>query len=159
MRAGLVASPEPLEALPEGVVRVRRRWIELEQLLERRPGGLMLAGVEVRPAERLEDRRLARLGPVGALEHDRRLRVVPPVEQRLPALEQLVGGVSGRASGASRTASTSGTVGFDARLGSSRPERIGSAIVKPRGALRTRGTALSPRGTPPGRPAAGAATR
>jgi hypothetical protein len=44
-----------------------------------------------RAPERLEDRALAGLLARGALEHDRRLRVVPPLDQRLATLEQRVG--------------------------------------------------------------------
>jgi hypothetical protein len=136
MRAGLVAPPESFEALAQGVVRIRRRWIELEQLLERGPRGLMLAGVEVRPPERFEDRRLAGLGPVGALEDDRRLRVVPPVQQRLPTLQQFVGRLLGRLG-----------FGFGARL---------RLVHLPDGGMEARGmppgrSVLSPLGMPPGR--------
>ena len=54
----------------------------------------MLAGVVVGPAERLEDRALARLEAVGPLEDDRGLGVVAALEQRVAALEQLVGGLA-----------------------------------------------------------------
>ena len=85
---------EPLQALAERVVAVVRRRVDLEQRLERRARALGLAGVVVRPAERLEDRALARLEPVGPLEDDRGLGVVASLEQRLAALEQLVGGLA-----------------------------------------------------------------
>ena len=91
MRASLLAPAQSLQALSEGVVRVRRGRIELEDALERGAGGLVLTGVEVGPPERLEDGRLARLEPIGSLQHDRRLRVMARSEQRLTALEQLVG--------------------------------------------------------------------
>src|SRR4029079_8950139 len=42
----------------------------------------------------LEDRGLARLLSVGSLEDRRRLGEVPPLEQRLPTLEELVGGLA-----------------------------------------------------------------
>ena len=59
-----------------------RRRVHLEELLEHLTGPLELAGVEVRPPERLEDRALAGLEAVGPLEDDRGLRVVPAFEQR-----------------------------------------------------------------------------
>ncbi len=74
--------------------------IELEQSLERGACRLVLARVEVRATERLEDRGLAGLRAVGALEDDRRLGVMPSVEQLLAPLEQLVGALRGRVVGA-----------------------------------------------------------
>jgi hypothetical protein len=96
VRARLVAPPQSLEALAQRVVGVGRRRVELEQLFERCASRLVLSRVEVRPTERLEDGCLPRLGPIGALEDDRRLGVVPAIEQRVAALEQLVGRLLGR---------------------------------------------------------------
>ena len=90
----LARPAEALQALAEGVVRVVRRGIDLEHRLERLARALGLGGVEVRPAEGLEDRRLARLQPRRPLQHDRGLGVVVALEQRLPALEQVVGGLA-----------------------------------------------------------------
>ena len=91
MRAAPPPPAEPLEALAEREVAVVRRRIDLEQRLERLARALGLAGVEVRPAERLEDRALAGLEPVGPLEDDRGLGVVATLEQRVAALEEVVG--------------------------------------------------------------------
>ena len=91
MGPGFLASAEPFQALAQRVVGVRRGGIELEDALERRPRWLGLTGVEVGAPERLEDRRFARLQPVRAFEHDRRLGVMARREQGLTALEQLVG--------------------------------------------------------------------
>ena len=96
MRPRPIDLAEPLQALADRVVRVVRRRIDLEERLEGRARPLRLARVEVRPPERLEDRALARLQAVGPLEHDRRLREMAPVEQRVAALEQVVGGSRGR---------------------------------------------------------------
>src|SRR5688500_552026 len=76
------------------------RWIELEQPFERGSRRLVLAGVEIRPAEGFKDRCLAGLHAIGALEDDRRLRMMSPVEQRAAPLQQLVGGLGGRLLGA-----------------------------------------------------------
>ena len=73
---------------------VVRRRLELEQLAEGPPRQLVLAAVEVRPAERLEDRLAVRLETVGPLEHDRGLRVVAPPKELLAALQQVVGGLA-----------------------------------------------------------------
>src|SRR3954452_21408860 len=83
---GLALAPELLQALPERELRVVRGRVDLEQRLERLACPVVLPGVEVRPPERLEDRRLARLHPHRPLEHDRGLRVVPPLQETLPAL-------------------------------------------------------------------------
>ena len=92
--ARLLPPAEPLQALAEGEMAVVRRGIDLEQRLERRARSLGLAGVEVGAAERLEDRALARLEPVGPLEHDGGLGEVTSLEQILAALEQLVGALA-----------------------------------------------------------------
>ena len=98
------AAPEPLEALAQREVGVVRRRVDLQQRLEGRARPLGLAGVVVRPAERLEDRALAGLQPIGALEDDRGLGVVAAVEQRLAALEQVVGALGLVGSGSVRRA-------------------------------------------------------
>ena len=102
MRAGLLAPAEPLQALAEREVAVVRRRIDLEQRLERHARPLGLARVEVGPAERLEDRALARLEPVGPLEDDGGLGVVP-----------LGRAVAGRAGGGRRR--SRGSVGVGPR--------------------------------------------
>ena len=79
MRACLLRRPRRFRLWPERVVRVVRRRIDLEQRLERRPRPLGLAGVEVRPPSASRIDPLPRLQPVGALEDDRRLRVMPSV--------------------------------------------------------------------------------
>ena len=71
-------------------MRIRRGGIQFQDPFEGRASRLVLAGVEVRPPERLEDRRLPRLEAIGTLEDDRGLRVVPAGEERLTALEQLI---------------------------------------------------------------------
>jgi hypothetical protein len=67
------------------------RGINLEQLLERLAGTVELAGVVVRTTERLKDGALARLLACGPLEDDRRLRVMPALEQCLAPLQQRIG--------------------------------------------------------------------
>ena len=126
VRPGLAAAAEPLQALAEREVPVVRRRIDLEQRLEGGPRALRLARVEVRAAERLEDRALARLEAVGPLEDDRRLRVMAPIEQSVTALEQVVGGLAlvrvvRCLVGSSRTPWTDG--GTDARRGATSPGR------------------------------------
>ena len=102
MRPRLAPPPEPLEALAQGEMRRSARTDRPRAAPRTSPrAGSCLAGVEVRPPERLEDRALARLEPVCALEDDRGLGVMPPVEQRLAALEQLVGAFGSSSSGAS----------------------------------------------------------
>jgi len=91
VRPGFLPPTETFQALAQRVVRVWRGRVELEDTLEGGSRLLGLAGVEVRAPERLEDRGLARLQPVRALEDDRRLRVMARFEQRLATLEQLVG--------------------------------------------------------------------
>jgi hypothetical protein len=93
VRPRLVPTTQLLEALAEREVRVRSGRIELEHPFEGRPRRLVLTRVEVRPTERLEDRRLARLQPIGSLEHDRSLSVVVRGEQRLATLEQVIRGL------------------------------------------------------------------
>ena len=93
MGPGLCPPVKPLEALAQSEVAVVRRRVHLEQRLERLARALGLARIEVRPPEGLEDRPLARLEPIGTLEDDRRLGVVPSVEKRLAALEQVVCGL------------------------------------------------------------------
>ncbi len=93
MRAGLLAASQLLEALAHREVRVVGRGIDLEEPLERRAGGLVLAGVEVGPTKGLQDRCLAWLQPVGPFEDDGRLGMVASLEQRLTTLEQLVCGL------------------------------------------------------------------
>jgi hypothetical protein len=90
MRSGLIDPAELAEALGDREMRPRRRWVDLEELREDRPGLLELAAVVVGPPEWLEDRALPRLGPRGTLEHDRGLGVMAPLDQRLAALEQAV---------------------------------------------------------------------
>ena len=85
VRAGLVAPPETLEALAEGEVRVVRRRVDLEHLLECGARPLGLVRVEVRATEGFEDRGLRGFEAVGPLEDDRRLRVMAAREQGLPA--------------------------------------------------------------------------
>jgi hypothetical protein len=70
--------------------------IDLEQCREGLPRAVVLAGVVVRAAQRLEDRALAGFEPGGPLQHDRRLRVVAPLQEVVAALEQLVGGLAVR---------------------------------------------------------------
>ena len=65
MRGGLLAPAQLLEALAERVVGVVRRRVEDEQPFERLARALVLAGVEVRPTERLDDRGLVRLESIG----------------------------------------------------------------------------------------------
>ena len=80
----LVRAAELLQALAEGEMRVVGRRVDLEELLERRAEPIVLAGVVVGPAERLEDRRLARLLAIGPLEDDRRLGEVALVRRSWP---------------------------------------------------------------------------
>ena len=75
-------------------MRVVGRRVDLENALEGTPRRLVLAGVVVRAAERLEDARLPGLEPVRPLQDDHRLGVMARGEQRLPALEQLVRGLA-----------------------------------------------------------------
>lgn len=91
MRAGLVAATESLQALAKRVVSVMSGWVDIQETLEDRTSELVLSGVEVGPAERLQDRLLVGLQAVRPFEHDRGLGVMPPVEQRLPTLEEVVG--------------------------------------------------------------------
>ena len=58
---------ELAQAGREREVRPVRRWVDVEQLLERLARQVELAAVVVRAAERLEDRALARLLAGGAL--------------------------------------------------------------------------------------------
>ena len=91
MRPGLGSATELLQALAEREVRVVGGRIELEDALERRPRPVVLTGVVVGPSERLEDRGLVRLLAVGSLEDRRSLGKVALLQERLTALEQLVG--------------------------------------------------------------------
>ena len=85
-----VAPAELLETLAEGEMGVVGGRVDLEQPLERRPGAIVLAGVVVRPAERLEDAGFAGLFPVGPLEDHRCLGEVALGQEVLAALKQLV---------------------------------------------------------------------
>src|SRR5829696_8581175 len=71
----------------EGVVVGRRA---LDERLELGPGGLELGRAEVRAAERLTDRGLVRIEVAGLGQRDRRCREVAGLEQRRPALEEVV---------------------------------------------------------------------
>src|SRR4029079_3499057 len=86
----LALATELLEALAECELRVVRRRVEVQERLERRARRVVLAGVEVRPPERLEDRRLRGLKLRRPLEDDRGLRVMAPLEEALAALQQLI---------------------------------------------------------------------
>lgn len=90
MGSGLIDALQLAQALGQGEVGPRRRGIDLEELLEHLASPVVLAAVLVGPAKRLEDRALARLGPGGSLEEDRRLGVVATSNQRVAALEQAV---------------------------------------------------------------------
>ena len=70
MRPGAIAPAQLLEALAEREMGVVSGRIDLEELLEGRPRPIVLPGVVVRPPERLEDARLARLVAIGPLEDD-----------------------------------------------------------------------------------------
>ena len=87
----LVSAPELLQALAQRVMRVRRGRVEVEDPLEGGPCELVLGGVEVGAPEGLEDRCLAGFQAIRPLEHDGGLRVMTRGQQRLAALEQLVG--------------------------------------------------------------------
>ena len=91
MRPRLAPPAQALEALPQPVVAVVGGRVDLEQRLEGLARPLRLPGVVERPAERLEDRAAPGLEPGGALEDDRRLGVMPAVEQLVSALEEVVG--------------------------------------------------------------------
>jgi hypothetical protein len=53
MRAGFRPSTESLEALAERVVAIGRRRVDIEERLEGAASAIGLAGVEIRPPERL----------------------------------------------------------------------------------------------------------
>ena len=90
MRPSGVAPAELLEALAQREMGIVGGRIDLEERLERRPGTVVLPGVVVGATEGLEDRRLAGLVAVSALEHGRRLREVPLFQKGRTALQQLV---------------------------------------------------------------------
>lgn len=94
--AGLGDPAEAPEALPDGEVRVVGGRVHLEERLEGRERALVLARVEVRAAERLEDRPLAGLEAGGPLEDRGGLGVVAVPQERVPPLEELVGGLAVR---------------------------------------------------------------
>ncbi len=91
MRPGFLGPAELLEALAERVMGVVGGRVDLEEGGERFARSLVLTGVVERAPERLQDRALARLLACGPLEDDRRGRVMAPLQQVVPALQQLVG--------------------------------------------------------------------
>ena len=96
---------------------------------------VVLPGVEVRPPERLEDRRLAGLELRRPLEDDRGLRVVAPLEEALAALA------------AAHTADSASSRGIRRRGRGPRSRPILARIVRDR-----RYEAVSPASTDPWRP-------
>ena len=91
MGARRIHPTEPLERLGDRIVGVVRGRIELEEGFEGSACAFGLTRVEVGPAKRLEDRALARLEPIRSLEDDRGLREMAPLQQRMTALQQIVG--------------------------------------------------------------------
>src|SRR3990172_8988395 len=91
-------SARPLTGQGEREVGVVVRRVDLHRLGELAARVLGQPRHEQRPAERLPDRRLLRLEPLGAPEHDRGLMGMPVPKQRRAPREQLVG-VLGRGSG------------------------------------------------------------
>src|SRR5262245_10726269 len=81
VRPRLDGPAEPLQALAKRVVGVVGRRIEVEQLAEGASRAFVLAAVEVRPAEGLQDRLAVRLEPVRAFEDDGRLGVMTAAQQ------------------------------------------------------------------------------
>ena len=106
MRPGLLDPAEAGETETQREMAVVSRRVHLEQRLEglRRPR--MLAAVEVRPPERLEDRALALFQPGGSLQDHRRLGVVAVLEQGGATLQQLVGRLVGGALSVARVGGT-----------------------------------------------------
>lgn len=94
MRPRLGRPAEALERLAETEVSVRRRRVDLEQLLEGQSGRFELATVEVGPTECLDDRGPAGLEKRRPLEDDRRLGVMAAAEEVMAALEELVRGLA-----------------------------------------------------------------
>ena len=81
---------EQLQATPQAEQRVVVRRRALDHRLELRRGLLVALGVEQRAAEGLADRGLVRGEVPRACEGDRRLVVVPFLEQLGPAAEEFV---------------------------------------------------------------------
>jgi hypothetical protein len=85
---------EPLLARALADMGVWRRGVDLEEPLEGLPRPVVLGGVEAGSPEGLEDRALVRLGARRAFQDDRGLGMVPVTDERLAALEQLVGALA-----------------------------------------------------------------
>ena len=133
MRPRLARTAQALEAPAQRVVPVVRRRVDLEQRLERLPRALVLAGGEVGPPQRLEDRALAGLQARGPLQHDRGLGVVAAAHQGRATLEQLVGGLGlvGRRVGGGTSSRTPRDAGTNDRIA---PVRWTSRAERPAGA-------------------------
>jgi hypothetical protein len=87
---GLGVAALLLEAAAERVVRIVVGRRELEHLAELRRGLVVAVDPEVRDPERLADRGLLRLTPLGLLERDGRLSRHPLAELSAPLLEEVV---------------------------------------------------------------------
>src|SRR5206468_9755266 len=87
--SGPVAGPE--QAQPDAEVGVVVHRVELQDLLELRPGGLDPLGAEVGPGQGLPDRSLLRFEVAGPLQGDDGGMGVPAVEQPAAFLEAGVG--------------------------------------------------------------------
>src|SRR5690348_10706663 len=94
MSSRFLLAPELLEALPQRVVGVMGRRVDLEQGLECFGRAGMLAAVVVRPTERLEDRAFAWFEASRPRQHRRRLRVMPGAHEVVATLQESVGGLA-----------------------------------------------------------------
>src|SRR5689334_23937377 len=94
MDARFINLAELLERLAQAEVAVVRRRIDVEQLTESVGRTVVLTAVVVGASEGLDDRALARLKLVGALQQDGRLGVVALLLECLRALEKAVRGLA-----------------------------------------------------------------